>query len=133
MTQEEATLERLLHVPLAALRSVCWQAEEMSSRMAHLEVETKHGGVVVFEHLGGELYADPPRPPGVEADRQWRDLTTDITVAFDGRPSLQKICRLQTPNGWRFDLSTGSYFVFTLHPVAPKIWLNELPNPGDSQ
>jgi len=128
-------LERLLHVPLAALRSVRWQTDDTgSAQMAHLEVETKHGAVVVFEHADGNLYVDPPRPPESNANRQWCDLTTKIPVAFDGRPTLQQISRLQNPDGWRFDLSTGAYFVFTLHPVAPQIWLNELPNlDGDSR
>ncbi len=118
----------LLNVPLAALRSVCWREEESEDfQLHHLEVETKHGRVIVFDHRSGELYADPPRPRGVTDKRRWRDLTADVVIAFDDRPSLNRITRLKNPDAWRFDLSTGAYFVFTLHPDTPVISCNELP------
>lgn len=127
---DAAIIERLLHVPLAALRSTCWSADDgAESRLHHLEIETKHGGIVVFDHRSGELYADPPRPPGVTTKRRWRDLTAEVVIAFDDRPTLSGITRLNNPDAWRFDLSTGVFFVFTLHPDTPVISCNELPSP----
>ncbi len=124
------TAATLLKVPLAALRSVCWRDEDdAESQLHHLEVETKHGRVVVFDHRNGELYADPPRPPGVIDERRWRDLTDEVVIAFDDRPTLSRITRLKKPDAWRFDLSTGVFFVFTLHPDTPVISCNELPRP----
>ena len=118
----------LLNVPLAALRSVSWREEDgAESQLHHLEVETKHGRIVVFDHRNGELYADPPRPPGVSHKRRWRDLTAEVVIAFDDRPALIRITRLENPDAWRFDLSTGVFFVFALHPDTPVISCNELP------
>jgi len=105
----------------AALRSVSWDAAPAEGALAHLEVETKHGAVVVFDHRRRSVYANPPRPAGVHGQRRWRDLTERVPSAFDGRPTFAQIRLTENADTvrWIFELSTGAAFTFVLDRTTP--------------
>ncbi len=95
--------------------------------MGHLEVETKHGHVLVFDHRAPAVYACPPAPEGT-LGRSWQDLTERVPEAFDGRPVFAAVS-LASHDGrpcWQFDLSTGAKLTFVLDPSSPLL----LPVPG---
>ena len=121
-------LDRLIGQHPAALRSVSWGSDAPGAdQLAHLELETKHGHVVIFDHISGDVHAHPPRPPGVppgaNGRRQWRDLTEELPMAFNGRPRLEAIDPLPGSGGsvsaWRFELTNQTGFVFHLDPATP--------------
>ena len=110
----------------AALRSVHWQAGGGGENaLAHLELETKHGRVVVFDHREPRLYANPPRPPEARGRRHWRDLTGCVPRVFDNRPRIRRLA-LDTPESgkarWRLELSTGVVLVFVPDPESPLLF-----------
>lgn len=114
-------LQRLIGQHPAALRSVSWDSAPLGGNLAHLEVETKHGTVVVFDHRQPVVYANPPRPPGANGTRQWQDLTERLPAAFDARPTFAEI-RLSEDGdraAWIFQLSTGAAFSFVLDRTTP--------------
>jgi hypothetical protein len=112
-----ADLQRLVGQHPAALRLVRWP----QALSAHVEIETKHGLVVLIDCHDGTVRANPALPPGVDAGaRLQEDLTGTVPAAFDGRPVFQAIAALRDSGrltGWRFDLSTG--IVLTVTPGAP--------------
>ena len=98
MTDEDTrTLaQRLIDQHPAALRSVCWGAGMHQQRLHHLEIETKHGRVLVFDHQAPRVYCNPPRPhinspQDRLAQRSWRDLTEQVPAAFDARPVITSV------------------------------------------
>jgi len=101
------------------LRTVAWRRRPLEpDELAHLEIETKTGLVVVIDHASGEVYANPPMPPGATAQRQQHDLTRELASAFDGRPAFEKISPVFDQgqlSAWRFELSTGAAFSFVLN------------------
>ena len=119
-------LNRLIGHHVAAVRTVCWNPDSLSSTgLHHLELETKHGHVVVIDHVSGECYADPPQPPQTltgDFQRQQRDLSTELPGAFDARPTFSGFMPL-TENasltGWRIDLSNGRSFTLRLDDQTP--------------
>ncbi|HEY5644635.1 MAG TPA: GNAT family N-acetyltransferase [Pseudomonadales bacterium] len=119
---DTAALTRLIGAHPAALRSVRWEPSRARgaadrAESAHplasadyLEIETKHGQVVIIEPGTGNVYANPPRPDQVEPDarRRQQDLTEAVPLAFDGRPVITDIVPASGPfRGWRILLSTG--------------------------
>ena len=113
-------LARLIGQHPAAIRTLIFGSEPLEhDRFGHLEIETKHGHVVVIDHATGAVYSKPPLPPGVAAARQHRDLTTDLPGAFDGRPTISAIT--PTRGGIHFALSTGAGFSLTLDEHSPVI------------
>lgn len=117
----DSRLENLIGQHPAALRSVSWGTPASDDAIAHLEVETKHGAVVLFDHRRAVVHSDPPRPPDARGTRQWQDLTERLPEAFDGRPTLAAISLNEDGDAavWIFELSTGATFTFVLHPTAP--------------
>ena len=116
-------LSRLLDHHPAAIRTVVWRPEPLEPQeFGHLEIETKHGHVVVIDHATGAVYRNPPAPPQAGPVRQLRDLTAHLPGAFDGRPTFHRV----TPSsrGYHFALSTGSGFSFILDPRFPLISLD---------
>jgi hypothetical protein len=93
----------------------------------HLELETKHGHVVVIDHVSGECYSDPPQPPQAltgELPRRGRDLSAELPGAFDGRPTFSgfvPIVEKASLTGWRIDLSNGRSFTLLLDGQTPLI------------
>jgi hypothetical protein len=118
-----ATLVRLIGQHPAAVRAVRWQSESLcADELGHLEIETKHGQVVVFDHRTGAIYANPPEPASVEGVRQHRDLTAELPGAFNDRPVIQHINPIvegEQLRGWSFGLSTGAAFRLMLDESRP--------------
>jgi|GEM_PF-4029762 len=119
---------RLIGQHPAALRSVCWTGSQSTFSLHHLEVETKHGRVTVFDHQQPRVYCNPPRPdaaagPFSSEPRQWRDLTEQVPVAFNGRPVFADLVFDQRQRHWRFHLSTGAIVIFVLDPTTPLLLL----------
>ena len=109
----------------AALRSVHWQGGSADNTLAHLELETKHGRVVVFDHREPHLYANPPRPPEAHGRRHWRDLTDRVPRVFDNRPRILRLVLDTTEAGtarWRLELSTGVVLVFVPDRESPLLF-----------
>ncbi|MEM8765860.1 MAG: hypothetical protein AAGE43_00320 [Pseudomonadota bacterium] len=110
-----AALTRLIGQHPAALRSVRWTGSGAVGRhpedKEHLEIETKQGLVALIDHRDGSAYSRPPVPPDAAGERQARDLTEQLPVAFDQRPVIEAI-KGDGNSAWRFELSTGSCFVF---------------------
>jgi hypothetical protein len=123
-----ATLNRLVGHHPGAVRTVCWSPDALSaSGLHHLELETKHGQVVVIDHVSGECYSDPPQPPQTldgELLRQQRDLSAMLPGVFDGRPTFSRFVPLaenDSLTGWRIDLSNGRSFTLLLDGQTPLI------------
>jgi hypothetical protein len=119
---EEASLalaQRLVGQHPAALRSVHWCTAEAGTRLRHLEVETKHGQVVVFDHRQPLVYSQPPRPTGTQQPRRWRDLTEEARVAFDDRPVITQVEFIDSPAHWQLRFSTGARLSFMLDGSTP--------------
>ncbi len=104
-------LTRLLGQHPAAIRKVRWDGPESGQTSRdYLEIETKHGRVVVIDPSRGTVSADPPLPPGIPtgAVRIQQDLTEAVPSAFDGRPVFSLVSAQQgDQTGWHFQLSTG--------------------------
>ena len=109
----------------AAIRAVRWQSEPLAAHeFGHLEIETKHGQVVVIDHIDGSVYSNPPRPPVFSGTRQQRDLTDELPSAFNDRPvilHLRPIRRSGMLSGWRCSLSSGAAVILTLDPNRPQV------------
>ena len=124
MTAERA-LTRLIGQHPAAVRTVAWQRAPLGpTEIRHLELESKHGHVLVIDHVTGEVHQLPPAPPGATLARHQRDLTAEVPAAFDGRPRIESAVPLESveqPTGWRFGLSTGACFEFHLDPESPRL------------
>jgi len=123
-----ASLSRLLGQHPAAVRTVCWRSAALTStELQHLELESKHGHVVVIDHDSGECHADPPQPPlGLDPTRprQQRDLSAELPGAFEGRPTFTgfvPIVEAQALRGWRIEFSNGRNFTLTLDEQTPLI------------
>ena len=89
--------------------------------LGHLEIETKHGFVLLFDHRSPVVYACPPAPQGRSSRRRWQDLTLAVPEAFDERPLFTGV-RLSSRRGspcWIFDMSTGARFSFVLDESSP--------------
>lgn len=112
-------LERLIGQHPASLRSVSWDPHGHHEPLAHLELETKHGHVVVFDHQQPVIYAAPPAPPDAVYPRTWHDLTEQVPEAFDNRPVLTAFSYQQEPVGWLISLSTGVTLSYLLDPHEP--------------
>lgn len=111
-------LARLLGQHPAAIRTLVWRAERLEpDEFGHLEIETKHGHVVVIDHVTGAVYSNPPAPPHATSVRQCRDLTAHLPCAFNGRPTFERVTPLA--RGYHFALSTGAGFSLTLDPRSP--------------
>lgn len=126
----ERPLARLVGQHPAALRTVSFTGGDLTGRLAHLEIETKHGQVVVVDHVSGALYEHPPAPPGMSGRRTQRDLSDLLSGAFDGRPVFERIEPLREAaalTGWRFLLSTGFAFTFALDAAAPRLMPHPTP------
>ncbi len=114
--------QRLLGQHPAALRSVHFDGAAHPEALGHLEVETKHGIVLVFDHRRPVVYASPPAPPGLERERRWRDLTAAATAAFDNRPTFSGVTLIDDEQqSWRFELSTGAELLFALDATRPSL------------
>jgi hypothetical protein len=109
---------RLINHHPAALRSVNWSLEPADNALHHLEIETKHGQVVVFDHHIPVVYSQPPQPQIHPGPRHWRDLTLEAPVAFDGRPVVVSVDFELSPPCWRLRLSTGAELHFILGETA---------------
>ena len=109
-----ARIERLIGQHPAALRSVWWDDAHAGADLVHLEVETKHGRVLVFDAAAPLVHELPPAPPGSAQPRCWRDLTEQIPEAFDGRPLITGVAEAMQEGRpcWRLELSTGVTIVF---------------------
>ncbi len=118
-------LRRLIGQHPAAIRSICFSEEpHLPGAMAHLELETKHGFVILIDHRTGAVFANPPAPPAVDVhlNRQQRDLTDELPGAFADRPRFSKVEPLHRNGaltGWRFELDTGAAFTLTLDEHLP--------------
>lgn len=126
MTEEDnrAIAQRLIDQHPAALRSVCWSTGMHQHRLHHLEIETKHGRVLLFDHRQPRVYCNPPHPPGNApqnrvAQRSWRDLTEQVPVAFDARPLITSVSFDHDTGRWNFLLSTGAKLIFVLDTANP--------------
>ena len=121
--EKAATLADLIGQHPAAIRTVRWQRESLGAdELGHLEIETKHGQVVIFDHQTGAIYANPPAPNCAKGDRQHRDLTAELPGAFNDRPVLRHITPImegEQIRGWSFGLSTGADFRLMLDESAP--------------
>lgn len=120
---ELAKTRRLIGQHPAALRSVSWQPDPPDGHLHHLELETKHGHVVVFDHQQPLIYSQPPRPATARDLRSWRDLTELAPEVFDGRPTIVEFHRQNQPPAWIISLSTGARLKFQLHPTNPLLSL----------
>lgn len=118
-------LARLIGQHPSAIRSVCFAEEpHPSGVLAHLEIETKHGFVILIDHSTGEVFANPPAPSGIDVNqsRQQHDLTDDLPSAFADRPRFSQIEAVEREGallGWRFELDTGAAFSLTLDEHLP--------------
>lgn len=121
ISNELRKLKRLLHQHPAAIRSVSWHPDPHSHSLQHLELETKHGQVVVFDHRQPLLYSQPPAPAQALHPRTWHDLTEQIPEAFDGRPTIASFDYQNQPAAWIITLSTNVRLVFTLDEQQPSL------------
>ncbi len=122
-------LERLIGQHPAALRSVRWaggDGRSASADVGHLELETKQGLVTLIDHRNGRAYSHPPAPPDATGERSATDLTERVPIAFDQRPIIEAILRVEedAESAWCFELSNGSSFVFDLRTAKVKQRLN---------
>lgn len=121
--QPPAALARLLGQHPAALRRVRWVGPDPAGTTHdYLEIETKHGVVVVIDPVSGEVTANPPLPreivPG--ATRVQYDLTERVPAAFDGRPVFTAVSvRDGVPRTYRIRLSTGVELTLTGGDAVP--------------
>jgi len=118
-------LSRLIGHHPASLRTIRCDGGVLAAHdFAHLEIETKHGHVVLIDHVTGQAYANPPALPGAGDARHCRDLTDYLPGAFDGRPTIKTITPLMKDSrltGFHVGLSTGAGFSFTLDEETPLI------------
>lgn len=121
ISQQLTKLDRLINQHPAALRSVSWHPEPHSHDLQHLELETKHGQVVVFDHHQPVLYTLPPEPAQTLHPRIWHDLTEKIPEAFNGRPTIAGFEFQQQPAGWIIELSTDIRLLYTLDDQHPSL------------
>lgn len=118
-------LSRLIGQHPSAIRSVSFSENPHDpGALAHLEIETKHGFVVLIHHRTGAVYANPPVPENVDVRlaRQQRDLSDQLPGAFANRPRFSAVAPLLEADrlaGWRFELDTGVAFTLTLHETVP--------------
>ena len=118
-------LRRLIGQHPAAIRSVCFsRSAHPPGTQAHLEIETKHGFVVLIDHRNGAVYANPPVPDAMEPGsvRTQRDLSDELPGAFADRPRFAAVRDLRNAHGltgWRFELDTGAAFTLTLNEQVP--------------
>ena len=118
-------LSRLIGQHPSAIRSVSFSEDPREpGTLAHLEIETKHGFVVLIHHQTGAVYANPPVPESVDARlaRRQQDLSDQLPGAFADRPRFSAVIPLQEADGlsgWRFELDTGAAFTLTLHETVP--------------
>lgn len=123
-------LRRLIGQHPAAVRSVCFSpGAQPPETQAHLEIETKHGFVVLIDHRTGAVYANPPVPDAVAPGsvRAQRDLSDALPGAFADRPRFAAVRPVRETGdgaddaltGWRFELDTGAAFTLTLHEQVP--------------
>ncbi len=118
-------LRRLIGQHPSAVRSVSFRADvPPPGTRAHLEIETKHGFVVLIDHRTGTVHANPPVPDtvGPDAIRAQRDLSDELPGAFAGRPRFAAVRPVRNAGkltGWRFELDTGAAFALTLHEEVP--------------
>ena len=117
--QQLDKVARLIGQHPAALRSVTWHPQPPLRQLHHLELETKHGHVVVFDHYQPVIYSLPPRPGDVYHHRQWQDLTEQAPGAFDGRPVISAIDPNPEQPGWLIRFSTGATLAFMLSATNP--------------
>jgi len=110
---------RLIGQHPAALRSVTWHPQPPMRDLHHLELETKHGHVIVFDHHEPKIHSLPPRPDQVYHHRQWQDLTEQAPGAFNGRPTIAAIEAQHDPLGWIIKFSTGASLTYLLSPTRP--------------
>jgi len=109
----------------AAFRAVCWTEPQPGERSPeYLEIETKHGLVVVIAPSTGAAFANPPLPQEVTPDsrRVQTDLTEPVAAAFNDRPVFTAIVPVSAEGtfaGWRFHLSTGTVLTLTPASVVP--------------
>ena len=113
--------QRLIGQHPAALRSVSWQPSPPDTHLHHLELETKHGQVVVFDHQQPAVYSQPPSPASARDLRSWRDLTELAPEVFDGRPTITGIQYQKQPPAWVISLSTGVRVTFLLDSTNPQL------------
>ena len=121
ISNELKNLDRLIGQHPASLRSVSWNAHGHHEPLAHLELETKHGHVVVFDHSQPIIYSAPPRPAGTVDPRTWHDLSEQVPQAFDNRPTLSSFSFQPEPVGWLITLSTGVTLSFLLDEERPTL------------
>jgi hypothetical protein len=118
-------LARLIGQHPAAIRSVCFsEGPHERDALAHLEIETKHGFVILIHHRTGAVYSNPPVPPGVDTGRfrQQQDLSDALPGAFADRPRFAAVEAVRDGEnlaGWRFLLDTGAAFTLTLDERLP--------------
>ncbi|MGE0624971.1 MAG: hypothetical protein AB7I04_13790 [Pseudomonadales bacterium] len=130
-----AELARLVGQHPAALRAVCWTGPRPADRSRdHLEIETKHGRVVVIDPESGAAFANPPLPPRITpgSRRQQRDLTELVPAAFNDRPVITAVEMLLAGGrtaGWRVHLSTGIALTLKVPEVVPQVSRAEQPPP----
>jgi hypothetical protein len=119
------TLRQLIGQHPSAIRSVCFSEDPHDpGALAHLEIETKHGSVVLIDHRTGAVYANPPVPDTADPTltRQQRDLSDQLPGAFADRPRFAAVVPMREAGGlrgWRFELDTGAAFTLTLHEHLP--------------
>ena len=121
IARELRKLDRLTGQHPAAFRSVSWNPEPHNHHLQHLELETKHGQVVVFDHRRPELYSQPPAPTEAQFPRTWHDLSEKIPQAFNGRPTITGFEFQTQPAAWIISLSTGIRLVFALDQQHPSL------------
>jgi hypothetical protein len=119
--QELKKLDRLIHQHPAALRSVSWYPQSHTHSLQHLELETKHGQVVVFDHRRPVLYSQPPKPADTLSPRLWHDLSAEIPEAFNNRPTIEGFEFDLESSAWVILLSTGIKLIFTLDERRPSL------------
>jgi hypothetical protein len=116
--------KRIIGQQPAALRSVTWHPQPPQRHLHHLELETKHGHVIVFDHHQPIIHSLPPNPGDVHHHRQWQDLTEQVPGAFNGRPTIVTIKPQSDPLGWTISFSTGASLTFVLSPTSPLLLAN---------
>jgi len=109
----------------AAFRTVCWTGPQPGERSPdYLEIESKHGLVVVIAASTGAAFANPPLPQEVTpgSRRLQTDLTELVAAAFNGRPVFTAVVPVSADGtfaGWQFHLSTGTVLTLTPASVVP--------------
>jgi hypothetical protein len=117
-------VSRLIGQHPAALRSVTWHPQPPMRDLHNLELETKHGHVIVFDHHQPIIHSLPPRPDQVHHHRQWQDLTEQAPDAFNGRPTIAAIDTQDNPQGWVIRFSTGTSLTYLLSATSPLLLAN---------